>query len=139
MNINVSPMNLNPNKQNFKDSAVLSNQTQKINNSVSFSGIKDVFAKRTKEVIDPLSKEAEKAVKKELKYLKKRASYLGVQVDKNDTSETLGKKIEVAYKDYEILRSHGYVEPYFSHNLGCFVNDPVDKMIAQFADRLPLY
>lgn len=137
MNINVFPMNLNPSKQNFKNSAILNNHEQKMKNSVSFSGIKDVFTKQTKEVIDPLSKEAEKVAKKEFKQLKRQATYLGVQVDKKDTIETLESKVIKAQQDDELLKSNGYSEPYFSHRLGDFVTAPVDKMIAQFIDRLP--
>lgn len=135
MTMSVSPVNLNSNNQNFSKLAISNNRELKNSNSVSFSGAKDTFIQDAKSI----GTETEKIAKKEFKQLKKKATSLGLQVDKKDTIETLGKKVEVAYKDDEILRSHGYVEPYFSLRLGYPVTNPVDKMFARFIDNLPTF
>lgn len=130
---NVTPVNLNSNNQFFGKLATSNNPEPKNSNFVSFSGAKDTFIRESKNA----EKEAAKITKREFNQLKKQATYLGLQVDKKDTIETLGKKIETANKDDEALRNQGYVEPYFSPRLGCAVTDPVDKMFARFIDSLP--
>lgn len=79
----------------------------------------------------------EKMVKKELKVLKKQAASLGLDITKGGNIESIKAKINIAQKSDELLAHQILPTPYFSTSFGCYVTDPVSKMILRTIDNLP--